>query len=143
MFQLPTRTARVAVLGALFAVAPGVVGAQEAEAPVCTATVEAAALPAGEAAVELTFSLSEAIGEVTAIEAGESGISIASPEDAEPTEMATDEEAPEATEMATEGMSTAVVWLSTLEAHAGTYEISLIGAEGTCKAEITVEGEGA
>ena len=42
MFQLPIRTARVALLGALFAVAPGVVGAQETEAPVCTATVDAA-----------------------------------------------------------------------------------------------------
>ena len=100
-------------------------------------------MKAGEAAVQLTFSLSESIGLVTGVEGGESGLQIASPEDLACTDMASDEEAPHAIAMASEGLPAALVWLNTLEAQAGSFEISLIGVEGTCRAEITFEGDGA
>ncbi|NNM32859.1 MAG: hypothetical protein HKO53_07315 [Gemmatimonadetes bacterium] len=142
MQHTSNRAIRASLFAALFAVTPALVNAQEPaqdEMPVCVATIDAEALPAGEASVPAMFTLTENIGEVTAIEAGESGLSIADPAEEEATEMAT-EEAAEATEMAAEASITAHIWLSTLEAQAGQFEVHLVGTEGTCAAQVTIEG---
>ncbi len=136
------RALRVSLFAALFAVAPSLVSAQEPaqeEMPACVATLNAEALPVGEAVVEASFALTQGIGEVTAIEAGESGLSIADSAEEDATEMAT-EEAAEASEMAAEAHNVAQIWLSTLEVEAGVHEVTLIGTEGTCTAQITIEG---
>jgi len=142
MSNLSNRVIRAAVVGGLFALTPALVGAQEQEQELCTATLDVASIPAGEAATPVTFSLSQSIGEVTGIEAGESGLSVASPEDLELSEMAS-EETPKVIEMSAESEGVAQIWLSTLEAQPGTYEVTLNSEAGSCTAVVTVEGDSA
>lgn len=139
MSNLSNRVIRTAIVGGLFALTPALASAQEQELAVCTATVDVASIPAGAAATPVTFSLSESIGEVTGVEAGESGVRIASPEDLERSEMAT-EEAPKVIEMSAESEGVAQIWLNTLEAQPGTYELTLSSEAGSCTAVVTVEG---
>lgn len=141
MSNLSNRVIRTALVGGLFALTPALASAQETEAEynLCTATVDVASIPAGEAATPVTFSLSESIGEVTGIEAGESGLRTASPEDLGQSEMAT-EEAPKVIEMSAESEGIAQIWLNTLEAQPGTFEVTLNSETGSCTAVVTVEG---
>jgi hypothetical protein len=118
--------------------------AQETEAQeACHASFSPATIPAGQAAVEVTADLSSAIGVVSAIKAPEeSGVAKASMADLEVATMASpaDDGQKETIEMAAEG-NQAEVWLTTVNATAGTYEVELTGDDGSCRGEITIEAQ--
>lgn len=142
MRKVTTSLAATFFLALPIAFAPNGVSAQDVEAPqMCTASVQPAAITAGEAAVHLVATLSEDIGSVTGIQSAESGIAVASPEELPRTEMSTDAEAPKAIAMTAEG-NTVGLWLNTLGAEAGTFQVVLEGESGMCHAEVTVTPAG-
>jgi hypothetical protein len=105
----------------------------------CTAQVTPAQVTAGEAAVQVRVTFSEAIGAVAGLDAAsESGVQLAAPGDLPPTEMAAGEEQPRAIRMA-EGQNTWNVWLNTSEANEGTHQLTFQAENGQCSAEITIE----
>ena len=121
----------------------GSVSAQEAEAQpeaqVCTAELTPAHIAPSEAPIQITAVLSEDIG-FSGFEAPEeSGLSVVAPEDVPAEAMAAEGETPQPITMAAEA-NTFLVWLSSKDAQAGTYEVTLTGETGTCTATIEVEG---
>jgi len=121
-----------------FALAPQTAQAQDIEEPqACTVEVMSGEIAAGEAAVPLMASLSESVGAVSGIEAGESGISISAPEDLPRTEMAAETDTRTPIEMADVGNSL-TLWLNTTGAAPGTHEIVIQGELGQCTATVTV-----
>lgn len=131
---LPTALALVVLL------LPQAVDAQEQEKhQECTVEVSPQAIPTGQPAVSVTGQLDRSIGKVDALDAGESGLALASPEDIGRTEMARTEgeEAPRPVEMSRTG-NQATVWLNTNDVEAGTHGFVLVGEDGTCRGEIEV-----
>lgn len=138
-------------LALLAALVPGAAMAQEAEAAVeeiqpCTAALTPALIPAGEAAVKVKATLTQDIGTIDGLQSPEgSGLLIVSPEDVPMEEMANTEDAAaaEMTDMAAEEAveaNTFVVWLNAFEATPGSFEITLMGENGTCAATVEVKG---
>ncbi len=105
---------------------------------VCEATV--APVHSGEI-VAATATFPSPFGDVIAIEAPEaSGLALATDEDK--TDMASEEQSEELTELANDP-NTTIFWLDTRESSAGTYAVMLKNAEEvSCVAEITVETPG-
>ena len=138
-------------LALLVALVPGAAMAQEAEAEVeeiqpCTAVLAPALIPAGEAAVKVKATLTEDIGNIDGLKSPEgSGLSIVSPADVPMEEMSNTEDAAatEVTEMAAEAAveaNTFDVWLNAFEATPGSFEITLLGENGSCTATVEVKG---
>lgn len=127
------------LMGLAFAIAIGTAPASAQEPALsggqCTAELAPAQVQSGEAAVSVTAVLSEQVGEVTGLEAAESGITIASPSDLPRTEMAA-EESPQPINLA-EGNSW-TIWINTSQAAPGTYDVTFTGSEGTCQGQLTV-----
>lgn len=117
----------------------------EAAAPQCTAQVDPVEIAAGEAAIKVTAALSEAIGEISGLQVPEgSGIAIAAADAIPRAELANpDAEAqePKPIEMAAES-NAVTLWLSTADAAAGEYEVTLQGESSQCTAKITVRAAG-
>jgi len=129
-------TAMVALLGL-----PASVNAQDEQdldPQQCTAEISPMELEAGSNAVPLTVTLSEDVGDVTGVESSDSGISVASPQDLARVDMAAEEEQSEPITMSDEQENTWTIWLNTTMAEAGTYEVTFVGSEGDCSAEVTV-----
>lgn len=130
------------ILGALVVTAavmaaPSDVSAQvNQSAPACTAEVLPAEIAAGASAVRLTVALSANVGDVASIEAPEgSGLAIAAPADLPRIPLATEEPHPIMRGM---GDNTWTVWVNTSESEPGTHEVTFIGPEGRCTADLTV-----
>jgi hypothetical protein len=137
MQTLSRSLAGLAALACVFAVGISPVSAQEQDAaPQCTAEVAPAQIEAGAPAVQLTVALSEDVGEITGLEAPESGISVAAPGDLPRTEMAA-ETAPQPIALADQGNAW-TIWLNTTQAAPGTHEVTFTGTDGTCQAQVTV-----
>lgn len=122
------------------AVAP--VDAQDVPEPgdaACTAEVSPAEVPSGSAAVELTVTLPDAPGPLTAVEAApRSGIALASPADLPRSEMADDaEEAPRPIAMG-ESANSWTIWLNTANATPGRYQLTFNTGMASCQGEIVV-----
>jgi hypothetical protein len=128
----------------LFSGTPRVLAAQDQAGPQqCSATAVPAEVEAGQAAVRVTFTFSEAIGAVTDLKAPEeSGIKLAVPDDLPRQEMANPEIPPKPIEMSLENASEAYLWLNTGSAVEGQYEIALTGAQGSCTGHLTISGAG-
>jgi hypothetical protein len=131
-------------LALLFAGSPRVLAAQDqAGSQQCTAAAVPAEVEAGQAAVRVTFTFSEAIGAVTDLKAPEeSGIKLAVPDDLPRQEMANPEIPPKPIEMSLEDANEAYLWLNTGSAVEGLYEIALTGAQGSCTGHLTITGAG-
>ena len=131
-------------LAVLVAGTPRVLAAQDqAGSQQCTATAVPAEVEAGQAAVRVTFTFSEAIGAVTELKAPEeSGIKLAVPDDLPRQEMANPEITLKSIEMSMEDASEVYFWLNTCSAVEGQYEIALNGAQGSCTGHLTITGAG-
>jgi hypothetical protein len=135
--QSLTRILGALVVTAAVMAAPGDVSAQvNQSAPACTAEVLPAEIAAGASAVRLTVALSANVGDVASIEAPEgSGVAIAAPADLPRVPLATEE--PHAI-MRGMGENTWTVWVNTSTSKPGTHEVTFIGPEGRCTADLTV-----
>lgn len=125
-----------------FALAPLMVSAQEPveeEEPIqCTAAVEPPMIEAGQAAVQVTATLSEDIGPVGEFTGPEdSGLSLAAPADIPRVDMANPEEEPQPIVMTPETNSVAL-WLSTAEVTPGEFQVRLESEDGYCSAQLVV-----
>lgn len=108
-------------------------------AQVCTAQVTPAEIEAGAPAVQLTVAMSAAVGEVESLEAHSGGIAVASPQDLPRIELAADEApAPITLDAEADEDNTWKVWVTTNEAEPGTHQVTFIGSEGRCTADVTV-----
>ncbi len=131
---------------AAFAMAPAVhaqdTGTKaEAEQNACTAQVNPASIQAGQKAVQVQATLSQSVGAITSVDAGESGLELAAASDLPKSEMSrseTDAE-PQPIQMAAEGNS-ATLWFNTANAKPGQQHLTLKGEQGDCTAQVTVEG---
>jgi hypothetical protein len=95
-----------------------------------------AEIAAGQEAVRLTVALSAAAGDVTAMESPEnSGIVVAAPADLPRVALATDVPQPI---VAGIGENAWIVWVNTSEADPGTHEVTFVGPQGRCTADLTV-----
>lgn len=137
MQTLSRSVAGLATLALALAIGTSQASAQEPtlEPAQCTAELAPAQVQGGEAAVALTVVLSEQVGEVTGLEAADSGITVASPGDVGRTEMAA-EERPQPIDLA-EG-NTWTIWVNTSQATPGTYDVTFTGSEGECQGQLTV-----
>jgi hypothetical protein len=126
----------LAVTAAVMA-APGAVSAQvDQSAPACTAEVLPAEIAAGASAVRLTVALSADVGDVASMEAPEgSRLAIAAPADLPRIPLATEE--PLAITRGTDD-NTWTVWVNASMSEPGTHEVTFIGSEGRCTADLTV-----
>jgi hypothetical protein len=145
MRKLTRAAIPVAMTAALgFVLAPSTVRAQEQEMAesqaTCTAQIDPATIQAGQKAVQVKVKLSEKVGNIESIEAGESGIALASMADLPKADMARADEdaAPKVIEMAADG-TTATLWLNTEQAKTGAQHIGLKGEQGSCTAQVTIE----
>lgn len=132
----------IAVTLALFAPQAAVAQEEpvEAEVPQCMAVIDVEAIPAGEAAVAITFTLSEDVGAITGIESPESGLAIAAPEDLPRVDMANeDAPAPEPIQMSNDAENTFTVYLNSAQAQEGTHDLWLIGEQGRCASQVVVQ----
>lgn len=113
-------------------------GQQEAQQE-CAVEVSPQKILTGQPAVPVEGRLTQGIGDVNSLEAGESGLALASPEDIGRTEMARTEgeEAPRPVEMSRTG-NQARVWLNTKDVEPGTHGFVLVGENATCAGEIEV-----
>lgn len=115
----------------------------EAEVPQCMAEIDVEAIPAGEAAVAVTFTLSEDVGAITGVESPASGLAIAAPEDLPRVDMANEDvPAPEPIQMSSEAVNTFIVYLNTAQAQEGTHDLWLIGEQGRCASQVVVQPAG-
>lgn len=138
---------------------PGAVDAQEQEGQEagaqesCTAQVSPAPVQTGQAAVQATAVLSSDIGAIEDFTVPEeSGLALASPGDIPKSEMAKEkakgeekgqekareESPPRPVELTRGEQPTAILWLNTREAAAGTYEVALEGKKGACTGTLEV-----
>jgi hypothetical protein len=131
-------------LALLSAATPRILAAQDQAGPQqCTATAVPAEVEAGQAAVRVTFTFSEAVGAITDLKAPEeSGIKLAVPDDLPRQEMANPEIPPKPIEMSLESANEAYLWLNTGSAVEGEYEIALSSAQGSCMGHLTITGAG-
>jgi hypothetical protein len=140
-----TTSALAAALSLAFLV-PGSALAQEEPTPpepvACTAQPNVEAVAPGQAAALVAFTLSNDIGPVIGIEAPESGLVVAAPEDLPRVDMANPEETPKPIQMSLEAANTAIVWLNSTHAQPGVYEVWLVSEAGRCAATVTVAGSG-
>lgn len=145
MRNLTKATFPVALAAAL-AFAPATAHAQDtgmkadAQQNACTAQVSPASVQVGQKAVQVEATLSQSVGVIKTVDAGDSGIALASAADLPKSEMARSEKdgEPQPIQMAAEGNS-ATLWLNTSSAKAGDQHLTLQGEKGSCTAQLTVE----
>lgn len=134
------RLSALAFLAALAAVPAGL-SAQEPSAA-CSAEIDPAQVSPGEAAVQVSITMSLPIGPVTGLEVAEgSGITLSALRDLPRTDLAAGEAPPRPIRMG-EAPNQWSVWLNLSEAEAGTHEVTFKSAEGQCTASITVASGG-
>lgn len=127
---------------------PGAADAQEQESPQegeCTVRVTPQPVQTGEAAVSVTARLSQSVGSIEGFEApDESGLELADPQDIRKRSMAREEGEgePQPIQMARGEQSQATLWLNTQKAESGSYEVTLQGANGVCKGNVSVGEQG-
>jgi hypothetical protein len=108
-------------------------------APQCEAEVTPEAVPAGEAAVRVTFTLSEGIGDISGLEAPEGTLTVAAAEDIPRVDMANPNEEVRPIDLAAD-TNTVTVWIRTVGAEAGSVAVTLQGEnDATCTASVTVQ----
>lgn len=126
---------------------PGAADAQEQQTPEqgeCTVEVTPQPVQSGEAAVSVTARLSQSVGAVEGFEApDESGLELADANDIQKRSMAREEGEgePQPIQMA-RGDSQVTLWLNTENAESGSYEVTLEGANGVCKGNVSVGEQG-
>jgi hypothetical protein len=126
----------LAVTAAVMAVPDGVSAQVDETAPACTAEVLPTEVAAGMNAVRVTVTLSADVGDVASIEASEEGgLALAAPADLPRVPLAAEQ--PRVITRAM-GDHTWTVWMNTSESEPGTHEVTFIGAEGRCTADLTV-----
>jgi hypothetical protein len=108
----------------------------------CTATITPAQVQAGQQAVRLNVSFSEEVGELTRLQAADSGIMLAEARDLPRTDLAANAPAPRPIAMG-EQRNTWTVYVNTEDARPGAHRVTFVGAEGGCTAQITVAQGGA
>jgi hypothetical protein len=112
-------------------------GQQQQEA--CTARISPTQLAAGEAATQVTITVSQPIGEVTGVDGGESGITLAEASALPRTPLAGPDDRPTPIRMGdSEGQW--IVYLNTTEAEAGQHELAFRSERGACTGQIAVGG---
>ncbi len=112
---------------------------QQQQAQACTAKVSPATVQSGQKAAEVTFTFSEAIGQVTDVSASDdSGIELAAASDLPRQELAAGSPAPRPIAMG-DAANSWKVYLNTTDAKAGQQELTLNSSMGECKAQITVK----
>jgi hypothetical protein len=129
---------------------PGAADAQEQEQETpqqgeCTVRVTPQPVQTGEAAVSVTARLSRSVGAVEGFEApDESGLELADPKDIQKRSMAREEGEgePQPIQMARGEQSQVTLWLNTQNAESGSYEVTLEGANGDCKGNVSVGEQG-
>ena len=130
-------TCAATAVAAAFAVMPGFALAQD-----CTANVSPSQVEADSDAVMITVSLDQDRGAVEEVEAGTSGIQMASPNDIPRTAMAAEDTEPQPIQEGA-NQNTWMVWLSTQDVEAGSHPVTFVTEDGErCTAEITVSGAG-
>lgn len=143
MQNLSRSTLAAASAACALALVAGTLGAQEVPEPqleACTAELSPAEVQSGSAAVEVTVTLPEAPGPVTAVEAAPaSGIALASPADLPRSDMAADEaeEAPQPIAMGN-AANTWTVWLNTANATPGRYQLTFNTGTSSCQGEVII-----
>ncbi len=134
MRSLKSTSAAMAVAAA-FAIMPGIAHAQD-----CTANISPSQVEADSDAVMITVSLDQERGAVEDVEAGTSGIEMASPSDIPRTEMAAEDTEPQPIQQGA-NENTWTVWLSTQGVEEGEHSVTFVTEEGDrCTAEVTVTG---
>lgn len=145
------RKTTTAVIGGVLAfafaalAAPEAVHAQEqaeqAETAECTVEVQPNAVQAGERAVALEIRLSQEIGEVTGLTSPDgSGVTLASSDDLARIDMARQTEGqPQPIQMSAEESRSATVWVNTVDATPGSYQVSFDSEQSGCTATLKVE----
>lgn len=139
--QKKTSLFGIALVAALVALPAHVTAQQPAQQQqqACTADVTPAQLQVGAEATPLMITVSQAIGEVSGVEAGESGITLAEAGDLPRTPLAAPDEAPRPIRMG-DSETQWIVYLNTVEAEPGQHEITFRSDRGECTAQITVGG---
>jgi hypothetical protein len=132
---------------------PAIPAVPAAPAAQCTAQVEPAQVPTGQAAVRLTFTLSSGIGAISGVDAQQgSGLALAAPADIPRAAMANPATAnPAATNAAANANAearpiqlaaqpnTVTVWLKTAGVQAGEFDLTLKGEnDRTCNTKVKV-----
>jgi len=111
--------------------------AAEPEIMQCAATVTPAELHAGQAAVQITATLSEDVGAIAGFEGPEeSGLALADPADIPRAELAAEEEVQPIDITAETNIVS--LWLTTAETAPGEYEAQLTSEQGSCAVTLTV-----
>lgn len=108
----------------------------------CTATITPAQVQAGQQAVRLNVRFSEDVGDLTRLQAADSGITVAEAGDLPRTDLAANAPAPRPIAMAEGQQNTWTVYVNTEDARPGSHRVTFVGAEGGCTAQLTVQGEG-
>lgn len=132
--QTLTRSMAALALGAAFVATPLDLRAQE-----CTATITPAQVQAGQQAVRLNVSFSEGVGELTRLQAADSGIQLAEAGDLPRTDLAANAPAPRPIAMAQGQDDTWTVYVNTEDARPGSHRITFVAAEGGCSAQLNVQ----
>jgi hypothetical protein len=135
--QTLARSMAVLTLGAAFVATPLDLRAQE-----CTATITPAQVQAGQQAVRLNVSFSEDVGELTRLQAADSGIALAEAGDLPRTDLAANAPAPRPIAMAQGQEDTWTVYVNTEDARPGSHRITFVAAEGGCTAQLNVQAAG-
>lgn len=131
----------VLALALLFS--PPELAAQEPSEGICTATATPSEVPAGQDAVRVTFSFSEAIGIVSELGTPEeSAVRLATSAELPRQEMANPENPATPIQMSNEGDTQVHLWLNTADAASGEYEVNILGSEGSCKGLLVVSDPG-
>lgn len=104
----------------------------------CTATITPAQLPAGQAAARLNVSFSEDVGELTRVQAEDSGIVLAQARDLPRTDLAANAPTPRPIAMG-EQRNSWTVFVNTQNARPGSHGMTFVGANGGCTAQIQIQ----
>ena len=131
------RSTAVIALAAALVATPLDLRAQE-----CTATITPAQVQAGQQAVRLNVRFSEDVGDLTRLQAADSGIALAEAGDLPRTDLAANAPAPRPIAMAEGQENTWTVFVNTEDARPGSHRITFVGAEGGCTAQLAVQAAG-
>jgi hypothetical protein len=140
--QTLTRSTAVLALAAALVAAPLDAQdrpAQQQQQEQCTATITPAQVQAGQAAQRLTVSVNRDVGEISRLQAADSGIVLAQARDLPRTDLAANAPAPRPIAMG-EQRNTWTVYVNTQNARPGSHAMTFVGANGNCTAQIRVDG---
>ena len=135
--HMKTSLCGMALMAALLALPSSLAAQQPAQQEACTARVSPTQVAAGQEAAQVTITVSRAIGNVAAIDGGESGITVAEPSALPRTPLAGPDSPPTPIRMG-DSESQWIVYLNTTEAAAGTHELTFQSERGACTGQIAV-----